>query len=175
MDGYTVGANATGVGYIDKFAKSLDRYDIMRYKKELTRETRLILQAKAAQSVLKPYDYINLVFFPFINGNSAVRRAGNDAYICSELVAWIFNEAGISLIKGKPESIVAPVDYVYSEELEYIGTFIKGKRIEDNFSGRWMSEEKTELGSRLANFMGIFSKKDEFYEGLNFNRDKMNE
>lgn len=171
-NGYDVSASETGVTYTDVHKYKL--IDVFRYKKELTREQRLIMYAKAAQSVLKPYDYGHLFLFPFIKGKAAVRRSGDDAYICSELVAWIYNEAGLPLIGDRPEAIAAPADIGHSKELVYIGTFKKGWRHGDGKPNVFLPEDTAvEKGLGMANFMKALSTRDEFYAGLNKNKEKM--
>ena len=171
-NGYSVEALDCGVSYVDVFSGHRT-IDVFRLKKQLTREQRLIMFAKAAQSVLEPYDYIDLTMFPFINKELAAKLSGNHAFICSELVAWIYKEAGIDLVGGKPEAIEAPADLGYSDLLEYIGTFVDGKKKSGYKPNEFNGEEQSWLSVLTAEAMGLFSMKDEFYKGLELNRGKM--
>lgn len=176
-NGYDIAATSTGVGYVDIFKRASQknwRCDVVRVKKGVSREKKLQLIGKAAKSVLMPYDYANLIFFPFIKGKGAVRRAGNDAYICSELTAWLFSEIGIKTITyDRPEAIYAPADFGFSPLLDYVGTFEGGDRIEGYYRNSFLPEENRELGKLMSKFMSAFSKKDEFYAGQAENRDKL--
>lgn len=185
-DGYNISAGPQGITFVDGYKHNVigkkavvgkhvyrANIDIFRLKGGLSREQRLIIQAKLMQALLLPYDYINLAGFPFLRGKSAVKRAGNDAYICSESVAWSYKNAGIDIIKDKPESIEAPCDIGRSDILEYIGTFVAGKKIEGDHRNEFLQEEYSVLSKMVSNFLGLFSKKDEFYEGLYINKKLM--
>jgi len=172
IDGYDVSAGGTGVTYVD--IHEYENYvDVLRLKESLTREERLIIFAKAAQSVLKPYAYANLVFFPTMTKKAAIRKSGNNAYMCSELVAWMYEEAGRPLIGSKPTAITAPADIGYSKALQYIGTFHHGKKIEAELNV-YLPGDNLKKGDRMANFLKKISTRDEFYDALNANREKMN-
>ncbi len=128
-DGWCVSAEAKGITFSDNLNKSF--VDVMRLKEGLTREERGIVLEKAYQSLAKPYDYLLLVGFPFIGPKSAARRAGDVAYICSELTAWCYKEAGIDLIPGLPEDIEAPANIANSDKLDWIGSWNKSHKKED--------------------------------------------
>jgi uncharacterized protein YycO len=128
-DGWCVSAEAKGITFSDNLNKTF--VDVMRLKGNLTREQRGIVLEKAYQSLAKPYDYLFIVGFPFIGPKSAARRAGDVAYICSELTAWCYKEAGIDLIPGLPEDIEAPADIANSDKLDWIGAWNKSYKKED--------------------------------------------
>ena len=124
-DGWCVSAEAKGISFSDSLNKGF--IDIMRLKEGLTRHQRGIVLEKAYQSLAKPYDYLLLVGFPFIGPKSAAQRAGKVAYICSELTAWCYKEAGIDLIPGLPEEIESPADIGKSDKLEFKGSWKKSE------------------------------------------------
>lgn len=181
-DGYDISAGTHGVTFIDGYKRNVfgrkgvigkthfGGMDIVRLKGGLTREQRLIIQAKLMQALLLPYDYINLFCFAFLKNKSAIRRAGNDAYVCSELVSWAYKNADIDLIKSRPESIEAPCDIGRSDVLDYIGTFVKGEKVDGNYRNEFMNLEYSVLSKMVSNFMGLFTRRDEFYKGLYLNK-----
>ena len=128
-DGWCVSAEAKGITFSDSLNKGF--IDIMRLKEGLTRHQRGIVLEKAYQSLAKPYDYLLLVGFPFIGPKSAAERAGHVAYICSELTAWCYKEAGIDLIPGLPVEIDAPADIAKSDKLDFKGSWRKGEPQKD--------------------------------------------
>lgn len=173
FDGYDVSAGAHGVTFTDIYWGNLVHgyvVDVLRLNREMTREERLIIQAKAYQAIHQPYDYTNLIFFPFMGAKAAAQKAGNDAYMCSELTAWAYNNAGIDLIKGKPESIEAPCDIGRSAILNYVGTFMGGKKISGDFRNQFIGEEYSFAAKMIAKLMGAFTVKDEYYKGLYLNK-----
>lgn len=184
-DGYDISAGSHGVGFVDLYKFNLIgkkpiigeekpfRVDIFRAVNRLTREQRLIIESKAYKSILMPYDYFNLVGFPFIKTKRAVEMAGNEAYICSEHAAWAYANAGIDLVEGKPESIEAPADIGTSDRLEYIGTYDEGKKLSQNYANEFIDEEYSNLQKITSKFMGLFSERDEFYKGVYLNRAKL--
>jgi hypothetical protein len=178
-DGYDISANSTGVGYVDLFKHSLKegyRVDVFRTFKELGREKELMLLGKASKAVLLPYDYTHLILFPFLLSGSklSLKKSGNDAYICSELTAWLYNEIGIPAVQMSPEAVVAPADFGYSALLGYVGTFEKGIRLPHSYRNEFFDDEKTAYGRFFSSMLKLLSSKDEFYKGLYLNRDKMN-
>jgi hypothetical protein len=187
-DGYTIAATSNGLSFRDLLKYNIKQYkpslgpskkgqtlnvDLFRFKSGLSREQRLIIEAKALETLAMPYDYLNLFTFPFLSGKQALRKSGNDAYICSEHVAWCYKNAGIDLIEDKPEAIEAPADLGYSEKLTYIGTYVEGKKIESNYKNKLMNQEYSLLQKFISSLMGLFSKKDEFYKGLKDNKAVM--
>lgn len=172
-EGYSISAAAVGMTYYDTYrgnVKGSNVVDVFKLNRELTREERLIIEAKASQSLLKPYDYINLIGFHFLSGKLAAKKAGNDAYICSEHVAWVYKNAGIDLIVAKPESIEAPADIGMSGVLNYVGTFSKGMKLKGNWRNEFIDEEPSWWSKFVSKLMGLFSKRDEYYEGMQLNR-----
>jgi len=168
---YSIEALSCGVGYRD-ISKYKGTIDVFR-PLSLTREMRLIMFAKAAQSILEPYDYINLVFFPFMSVKEAVKFSGNHAFICSELISWIYKEAGVDLVKDRPEAIEAPADLGHSPFLNYIGSFRNTKRMKENFANKTIDKKVSELSKFVANFLKKFSLRDEYYKGLALNKEKI--
>lgn len=171
FNGYNVSADAVGVTFVDMFKKNQKQaIDVFRLKRKLTREERLIVQAKALQAIHSPYDYVNLAGFIYLTQKGAVKRAANQAYMCSELVAWAYDNAGIKLIKGKPESIVAPGDLGRAEVLKYVGTYESGKKVRGSFRNQFRGAEQGTISKMLAKIIGLFSVKDEYYKGLAINQ-----
>jgi hypothetical protein len=174
--GYAISAEPNGVGFVDPIEenkKGNEVIDIFRLKGGLTRDQRMKIESKAYKSILVPYNYINLFKFPFLTSSSAVKYSGNKAFICSEHVAWCYHNAGLDLVSDRPENIEAPVDIAKSDALEYIGTYVKGVKLKENFSNKFMGEEVTFLQKLTSRLIGLFTKKDEFYSGLQVNKSKM--
>lgn len=173
--GYDISAESNGVGFIDLYKSCLENnVDIFRFP-NLTREQGLAIQAKAMQSIATPYDYENLFKFKFATSKEIAQFAGNQAYICSELVAWVFSEAGINLIKDKPTSITSPADLAKSTVIEYVGTYEKGKKLSDNLKNIFLNKEKNELAQSIGGFINsIADIVKAFREGIEKNRSKMN-
>jgi hypothetical protein len=176
FDGYDISAGPGGVTFVDLYKGNIKEsiVDLYRLKRKLTREERLIIQAKAYQILHKPYDYVNLVGFNFLDKKAAIQRAGNEAYVCAEAVAWIYNNAAISLIKGVPESIIAPADLGHSDILDYIGTFKNNKKINGNFRNEFLSGQEVNLISKmLAKIINAFNLRDEYYKGIALNKEML--
>ena len=95
-DGWSVSAERYGISLEDHC--NTEFIDIMRLGGGLSREQRGIVLEKAYQSLAKPYAYLGLLGFPFGSEKAAARRSANEAYICSEVTAWCYKEAGIDLI-----------------------------------------------------------------------------
>lgn len=176
--GYAISAEMNGVGFIDMIEqnlKGIKDVDIFRLKGGLSREQRMMVESKAYKSILIPYDYEHLVSFPFLSSTGAAKYSGNKAFICSEHVAWCYYNAGIDLVADKPEAVEAPVDIAKSDALEYIGTYINGEKLDGNHFNDFMDVEISFIGKLTSKLLGLFSKKDEFYAGLYFNKSKMME
>lgn len=181
-EGHNVSATSHGIGFVDLFRNNIKgkkaviggiqpfNVDVFRLKGDLTRDQRLIIESKVYKSLLMPYDYINLAWFNYLTESGAAKRAGNDSYICSEHVAWAYSNAGIDLIKDRPESIEAPADIGRSDTLEYIGTYVEGRKLKDDFRNRFMDEENSNLQKLISTFIGLFTKKDEYYQGVALNK-----
>ena len=144
--------------------------DIMRLKGGLSREQRGIVLEKAYQSLAKPYEYLGLIGFPFGSEKAAARRSANQAYICSEVTAWCYKEAGIDLIKNKPEAIEAPADLAKSDQLQCLGAWRGGKPFataEHNKLHRLQLNKKAGFAKWLVkNVADLLSERDEYYERL---------
>lgn len=163
-NGFALSAGSHGVGYEDLLKASGD-IDVFRYE-NLTREQRLIIQAKAQQSLLHPYGFANLILFPFAGKRLIARWTKNNAYICSEVTAWVYKEAGIDLVPGKLEAIEAPADLARSKELSYKGTFHlpTGNKISDNSRFKCLSYQTySKKVIRIGNIIKFLSKRDEGY------------
>lgn len=164
-DGYTVSASAIGVIYRDIFSEP-SRVDIFRYT-SLTREQRLIIEAKAQQSVFRPYHYLNLIAFPFISDAKAAEWSKNHAYICSEVCGWCYKEAGIDYVPTTWEAAEAPADIANSPVLTYFGTYDTetGKNVSIGARGKCFEDEQYSKASvNVSNILKAFSKKDETYK-----------
>lgn len=185
FDGYTISADGNGITFKDLYKATVygakppigplvaQNVDIFRLKGGLTREQRLIIQAKALQSLAKPYDYSSLLNFPYLRGEKALKRSADDAYICSEHVAWCYKNAGIDIIKDRPEAIEAPADIGLSDVLEYVGTYVRGKRIKGSHRNKFYEQEYSFLQKLIGGAMKLFSKKDEFYKYVRANKKLM--
>jgi hypothetical protein len=182
-DGYDISAGALGVTFVDGYSHNVNgkkpvvgmkrlypKMDIFRVKGGLTREQRLIIEAKAYQSLLLPYDYASLFFFPFIRPKSVARRAGNEAYMCSEITAWCYENAGIDLIKDSPAAIEAPGDLGRSDMVEYVGTFWRGQKLDGNYANEFLDEDHSLFSKLVSKLIGLFSKRDEYYQGVALNK-----
>jgi len=182
-DGYDISAGSHGVSFVDGYAyniygrrpvvgikKLYPKMDILRLKGGLSREQRLTIQAKAYQSLLLPYDYASLFFFPFAGPKAIARMAGNNAYMCSEITAWCYENAGIDLIKASASSIEAPADIGRSDLLEYVGTFWRGQKLVGEHQNEFIDEDYGLFQKLVAKLLGLFSKRDEYYEGLYLNK-----
>ena len=163
-DGVSVSAEATGVGYKDIFAKE-NYVDLFRLKEGLSREARLIIAAKAHQSVFKPYHYANLFLFPFLSKKRAAKWAKNDAFICSEVTSWCYLEAGYDLAEGKPEAMEAPADIARSPLLDYEGTYNTktGKFVEAEARKLMPHQKFGWLSKLVCGWMKALSERDENY------------
>jgi len=176
--GYAISAEINGVGFIDMIEqnmKGIKEVDILRLKGGLSREQRMMIESKAYKSILAPYDYEHLVRFPFLTSSAAAKYSGNKAFICSEHVAWCYHNAGIDLVADKPEAVEAPADIAKSDALEYIGTYINGTKVTDNYFNKFMKNEISFIERLTSKVLGLFTKKDDFYVGLDTNKSKMME
>jgi hypothetical protein len=171
FDGYNIEAGVGGVGYSDLYYKAViqtNHVDIFRLNRPLTREERLAIQSKAYQSIAKPYSYQGILFFPFLSNKAAVQYAGNKAFICSQLLNWCYENANIEFVVGK--ALEAPADLGRSTILDYMGTFINGKKQDGNYRNQFMSDEIFGFATKIADgLIDKFSVKDEFYKGLYLN------
>jgi len=128
-DGWSISAGPYGLTLSDELMYN-NFVDVMR-DLELTDQQRKIIVGKAYQSLAKPYEYFLLLSFPWIKGKKAVKRAANEAYICSENTAWCYKEAGIDLVPNRVESIEAPADLGHSKKLSYVNSWYKGELVTD--------------------------------------------
>ena len=175
-DGWSISAERYGISLEDHCNSGF--IDIMRSKGGLSREQRGIVLEKAYQSLAKPYEYIGLIGFPFGGENAAARRSANQAYICSEVTAWCYKEAGIDLIADKPEAIEAPADLAKSPKLQWLGAWRGAKPFpaaEHNKFHKLQLNKKAGFAKWLVkNVADLLSEKDEYYERLRAEHDKKN-
>lgn len=174
-DGYAISAEPNGVGFVDMLEdnfKGNKDVDVFRFKGGLSRDQRLIIESKAYKTILMPYDYEHLVRFPFLSKKAIAKYAGNKAFICSEHVAWCYDNAGIDLVEGRPETIEAPGDIGRSDKLEYVGTYVEGKKV-DNFSNKFMDRETSFIAKLATKLLELFTKDSAYAEGLKVNKTKM--
>lgn len=167
-DGWAVSAEAYGVTFQDHCNYLF--IDIMRVKGGLSREQRGIVLEKAYQSLAKPYEYLGLVGFPFGSENAAARRSANKAYICSEVVAWCYKEAGIDLVEGQPEAIESPADLSHSAQLEWLGAWRDGSISDEaqihEFHSSQLNKKAGFAKWLVKNVADMLSERDEIYEKL---------
>lgn len=175
-NGFTIDAIASGMSYEDLYKQNIfgngsfkNRVDIFRAP-NLTREQRLIILAKLQLSLAMPYDFFNLLGFPFLSKKEALKLSANHAYICSENVAWCYHNAGLDLIADTPEAIEAPADIGHSNLLNYIGTYENGMKMKENYRNKFIDEEFSGIENFVSNFIGLFSNKDEYYEKIATNK-----
>jgi hypothetical protein len=167
-DGWSV--DAAAIGLTLSMGMHSDFVDIFRLKGGLSDQQRRIVVGKAYQSLARPYDYFLLFNFPFFTPKMAGRRAANNAFICSENVAWCYHEAGIDLAgKGTPIAMEAPADIASSKLLDWLGFYDHARRIPDGARNeRHRLQGKPNWLSRLIIKLiaDPFSSRDEYYQQL---------
>jgi hypothetical protein len=167
-DGWCISAERYGLSLEDHC--NTEFIDLLRLKSGLSREQRAIVLEKAYQSLAKPYEYLGLLGFPFGSEKAAARRSANQAYICSEVTAWCYKEAGIDLIQDRPEAIEAPADLARSPELEWLGAWKAGRPFpgaEHNKFHKLQLNKKAGFAKWLVkNVADLLSERDEYYEKL---------
>jgi hypothetical protein len=120
-DGWSVSAERYGLSLENHC--NVEFIDIMRKTGGLSKEQQDVIAGKAYRSLAKPYEYLGLFGFPFGSLKAAARRSANQAYICSEIVAWCYKQAGIALVGDRPESIAAPEDLARAGDLQWLGAW----------------------------------------------------
>lgn len=167
-DGWSISAEAYGISLEDHCNTAF--IDIMRLKGGLSRETRGIVLEKAYQSLAKPYEYLGLIGFPFGSEKAAARRSANQAYICSEVTAWCYKEAGIDLIDNKPEAIEAPVDLSKSPKLQWLGSWRNAEKypaaVHNKFHPLQLNKKAGFAKWLVKNVADLWSERDEYYERI---------
>ena len=167
-EGWSISAEAYGLTLHDHCNTGF--IDIMRLKGGLAGEARDIVLGKAYQSLTKPYEYLGFLGFPFGSQKAAAKRSANEAYICSENVAWCYKKAGIDLIEGKPESIEAPADLAHSDKLEWLGCWRMGNPVKDAAIHRFHSDQLNSKGRfakwLVKNVADPLSQRDEHYRRI---------
>lgn len=99
-------------------------YDVLRYKKGLTRKQQKRLKRFLAKKVLEceGYDWSKIAeLFLKITFKLGVMMDQRNRYICSEIVDAAFQELGIDLLEGFETGDVAPTDFLYSQHLIKVG------------------------------------------------------
>jgi len=163
--GYVISADGGGVGYDDILTNSYNVVvDVMRLDRELTDVEKIGLITKAKEQLLKPYNYFNLLDFPYLTDKQVLQFGGGTSFICAELVSYLFKYVNIDLIINKEEAREAPCDIGRSDILDYVGTYSFGKKLEQNFRNEFIADYENELAEFVARFMGLFSNVDEFYK-----------
>jgi hypothetical protein len=164
-NGYVISADGGGVGYDDVLTSSYNVVvDIMRLNRELTDEEKTGLITKAKEQLLKPYNYFNLINFPYLTEQQVLQFGGGTSFICAQLVSYLFKYIDIDLISNKEEVKEAPCDIGRSDILNYVGTYSFGKKLEQNYRNEFIADYENELAEFVAHFMGLFSNVDEFYK-----------
>jgi hypothetical protein len=167
-DGWSISAEAYGISLEDHCNTGF--IDIMRVEGGLSREQRGVVLEKAYQSLAKPYEYLGLIGFPFGSEKAAARRSANQAYICSEVTAWCYKEAGFDLIKNRPEAIEAPADLAKSPVLEWLGAWKAAKpfpaAVHKKFHPTQLDKKAGFAKWLVKNVADMWSERDEYYERL---------
>lgn len=175
-DGWSISAEAYGLSLEDHCNTGF--IDIMRLEGGLSREQRGIVLEKAYQSLAKPYEYLGLIGFPFGSEKAAARRSANQAYICSEVTAWCYKEAGIDLIKNRPEAIEAPADLAKSTKLQWLGAWRGAKPFpaaeHNKFHPTQLNKKAGFAKWLVKNVADLLSERDEYYERLRDEHDQKN-
>jgi len=167
--GYLISADAGGIGYDDLYFGD-NVIDLFRLNRLLTPDEQAILQAKGKEALGRPYNYWNLLDFPYLSEAQAMQFAGGTSFICSELVAWMFKAIGVQFIANKEIAREAPADIGMSDILNYIGTYDHGKKLEGNFRNQFLGNYQNDLATFVANFMELFSQVDEYYAEVEKNK-----
>ncbi len=128
-EGWTVSSEDYGVTLSDAMQSSF--IDVFRIKGGLSDLQKKKILVSAFRSLSKSYAYAALILFPFINKKKALRKSADEAFICSEQVAFNYKEAGIDLVEGRPEAIESPADLVHSDKIEFVGSWKNGVKVED--------------------------------------------
>jgi hypothetical protein len=164
-DGWSIEAGARGVSFNNAFHTNI--VDILRWKSGLSNDQRRVIIGKAYQSLAKPYEYLLLLGFPFISRKAAIQRAANQAFVCSEIVAWCYGEAGLKVCENmKPTSVRAPADFGLSKNFEWIGFYHNAEKVLDGERNVWhMIQGKRNCFARfvIEFLINPLTKKDEYY------------
>ena len=163
--GYAISADAGGIGYVDLLHQT-SHLDLFRLNRPILDEEMEILKAKAASVLNFPYNYFNLLNFDYISQEDAIKLSGGKSFICSQLVSWLFQQIQVQLVVGAPTALQAPADLGRSSILNYVGTFVYGQRVEGDWRNKPLEFHENQFADFIANFMDLFSKKDEFYADL---------
>jgi hypothetical protein len=165
-DGWSIGALGQGMSLDNHF--HTDFVDILRCP-TMTETQRDVIVGKAFQQLAKPYEYLLLFSFPFLTKKAAAKRAANQAFMCSEVTAWCYKQAGIDLLSKTLESTEAPADIGMAKKLEFVTSFYKGEPCPDaKRNVRHAYSKKSNWFSRLLIkwIADPNSTRDEYYQQL---------
>lgn len=167
--GYVIAADAGGIGYDDLYFGD-NVIDLLRLNRVLTLDEQAVLQVKAKEALGRPYNYWNLLDFPYLTEQQAMQFAGGTSFTCSELAAWMFKAISIEFVVNKEIAKEAPADLGLSDILNYIGTYDHGKKLEGNFRNQFIGDYQNVLSTFVADFMGLFTKVDDYYAEIEKNK-----
>ena len=129
-DGWSISAEGHGISYVEADRGGGAFVDVLRCPALGTARRPLVLAA-AAETLGQPYEFALLAGFPYLSRRALVRRAANEAFICSEHVAWCYRRAGVTLVPERPQSAQAPADLAHSSQVRYVASFHRGRRLAD--------------------------------------------
>lgn len=127
-DGWNISSDGAGVNFNDWINKKGRAFDVFRME-DLTSDQIKIIEGGAYKQIGKPFDYTGMLTLPW--ANFMVKKAAKKIYFCSELVSFLYKQAGIDLLEGIDEAIQAPGILVKSPKLKYVATFKDGKMVHD--------------------------------------------
>ena len=166
-DGWSVSASSIGLKFVDTLNTGF--IDVLRVPGGLTAEQKAVILERCRDTLGYPYEYLLLVGFPFWGSRAAAARAENQSYICSEHVAWAYQEAGIELVTGRARSMIAPADLAHATNLLWLGSWRNGTRVADavpNVRHRLQGPPNWLAKLAIRALADPFSLKDEYYTAL---------
>jgi hypothetical protein len=176
--GYVIAADQGGIGYDDIFQGDVV-IDLLRLNRPITIDEHAKMESLAKAQLNKPYDYWNLLDFTHLTQEQALQMSGGTSFICSELVAWLYKQIGVEIVKGKIITLEAPADLGLSDILDYVGTYVNGKKLPaglvpggvvGNYRNEFINDYKNVLSDFVASFMEMFSNTATFYAQLEKNK-----
>jgi uncharacterized protein YycO len=174
--GWSVTAGKHGVHFSDSVVHT-SNFDALRLKRGLTEEEADTIGLYCYKQVGKPYDYLATLLMPFASPKKLAKRSVNEAWMCSELTAWCYRRIGIDLVPGFEEvSAIAPVDIISSDQLEYLGSWHKGKPVPDGAlhkRNRFQKEPGMLSYCIVRSIVNPLSEKDEFRHWMEENQAGM--
>jgi hypothetical protein len=168
--GWSIEAGNWGVS----FSKAFHTYkgvDIFRWKGGLSADQQNQLAKTAYRELAAPYYYIDLFAFPYLSRKTAAKMAANGAFICSELVAWCYDQIGLNPVDNNlPVTIDAPADLGISDHFDWLGCYnnsVKIDGIERNVWNDALQGKPNWLAKLIvALLVTPFSNKQEYYDHL---------